>query len=173
MKPRLAWLALVLLGAVLVHLLVIHCLPQLIMQRTMSAIGGFTGSNVFIHTPPPGAGSRAVVRPSPDLLYSICILDLSEGPVRIRAAVSEPYSSLSVFAANSDNIFVVNDRQVSGDHFEAVLATGDAPIDGAGAPVVRLPSAHGIALVRRVITDPAQLAQLEAQRHDSSCKLIP
>jgi len=173
MKRHLAWLAVTLIGAVAVHLASTWWLPNLIMQRTMSSIGGFAGSNVFIHTPPPNAGARAVVRPSPDLLYSICILDLSAGPVRIRAAVSEPYSSLSVFAANSDNIFVINDRQVTGDHFDAVLSMDDEPVDADGAQRVRMPSARGIALVRRVITDARQLEQIDALRYRSSCKPIP
>ena len=55
--------------------------------------------------------ARAIVRPSPDLLYAGCAFDLADGPLRIQATVPrDTYWSLSMFAANTDNFFVVNDR---------------------------------------------------------------
>jgi uncharacterized membrane protein len=62
--------------------------------------------------------------------------------------------SLSVFAANSDVVFVRNDRQSAGA-IEITLA-----LDGQRAPdgreVVISPSQTGIALVRRLAPDQAR-----------------
>ena len=35
--------------------------------------------------PPLTAQSRGIVLPSPDLLYSVCVFDVSQGPVRVTA----------------------------------------------------------------------------------------
>ncbi|MBY0393946.1 MAG: DUF1254 domain-containing protein, partial [Novosphingobium sp.] len=41
--------------------------------------------NHFTHTPPVRAERQFVVRPSPDLLYSVCPYDLTAGPLEVTA----------------------------------------------------------------------------------------
>ena len=63
---------------------------------------------------PVSAKIRTVVMPSPDLLYSVCVYDLSTGPERISANPGlSTYWSITLYGANSD-FFVINDRKAAG-----------------------------------------------------------
>ena len=79
-----------LVTAILAHLLTIWAVPRLIMQVVLQ---GPMAQTLNMHNraafpPPVTVQSRAIVMPSPDLLYSVCVFDLSEGAVRVRAAPS-------------------------------------------------------------------------------------
>jgi len=90
-NTRRLWLyriATLLITAVLAHLLTVWAVPHLIMQVLMN---GPMAQKMNMHNqaafpPPVNAQSRTVVMPSPDLLYSVCVFDLADGPVRVRAA---------------------------------------------------------------------------------------
>jgi uncharacterized membrane protein len=63
---------------------------------------------------------QPVVRPSPDLAYSSCPYDLSNGPIAIDVApVPGRYTSLSIFDAATDVIFVRNDVEAGASRSES------------------------------------------------------
>src|SRR5262245_52948717 len=84
----------------------------------------------------PTAASRLVVRPSPDILYASCPFDLSSGPLRVTASVPHTtYCSVSAFDAATNNFFVRNDREVTGDSIELLLVRRpDLAVVGQRAP---------------------------------------
>ena len=89
--------------AAIVHVASLRLLPRLIMLHTMSAIAR-SGANTILHPPRSSASSRRVVRPSPDLLYSICVYDLraADGAVRVSIHdMPDTYWSVSVFDADT------------------------------------------------------------------------
>ena len=115
---------------ILAHLLTIWAAPRVIMQILMH---GPVAQNMNMHnqTAFPDAvtaKSRSVVMPSPDMLYSVCAYDLRQGPVHVQAAPQlKNYWSIALYAANSDNFFVRNDRQAQGRPVDLwlVAAGGD------------------------------------------------
>lgn len=135
--------------AALSHVLFIQAVPRVLMGLAMKRVseGGYNSWRLADRVTP---SSRAIVRPSPDFAYSICPYDLSEGPLTIRVTPWDGYWSLSLYAANSDNYFVVGDREVRGGAVITLTrrATGDAGV--ADATVVESPSTRGIALIRRL-----------------------
>ena len=162
-------LALSLAVALGVHLLAIWAAPRLIMVQAMRRIeAGGAGINRVFHAPAVDARSRTIVMPSPDMLYSLCLLDLSRGPVRVRAdARLAGYWSVAVYAANSDNVFVRNDRQLQGKGLDLWLSppgqhARDVP---GGALRLAMPSERGIVLMRVLTAVPSgQPASLEDAR---------
>jgi uncharacterized membrane protein len=93
--------------------------------------------------------SRTIVRPSPDFAYSACPYDLEGGPLVIAVSPWESYWSLSLYAANSDNYFVIDDREARGGAEITLIRRGGARPDDAER-VVESPSRRGVALVRRL-----------------------
>ena len=171
MSAALRWLATAALVALLAHLAATWYAPRYIMQRTMDAVAASDGANVFINRPVGDAECPRVVRPSPDLMYSLCVLDLAAGPVRIRAPASTPYTSVSVFAANSDNVFVQNDRAL------ADAAAGFDVVGGARRTKRSGRRDHGATAfrartvpVRRGITDAQQAQELDELRRQALCE---
>lgn len=154
-----------------VHFAAVAAVPRVIMGIAMSRIADGEGPNLMKNAPPATAETRTVVRPSPDLAYSACVLDLTGGPVRLTVAKSAPYTSLSLFAANTDNYFVEDDRERQGAIDLVVVGPGKEVPPGLprGVRVVHAPAMRGMAIVRRVIEEKASLPAIEAARRHSSC----
>jgi uncharacterized membrane protein len=162
------WAALLI--AVVTHLALIHAVPQVMMSVALDRIGG-SGVNAWYLADRVTPASRAIVRPSPDFAYSACTYDLSQGPLTIRVTPWMNYWSLSLYADNSDNFFVVDDREArSGADIVLVRNRRDAP--NTAARVVVSPSTRGIALIRRLAPTPDNYARAaEVARGDVCASL--
>ena len=152
----------------------LYRIPYAAMNRAEASIvvsaGGY---NRMVHPPRPTSQSRRVVRPSPDQLYSGCVYDLSDGPVVISGmAPTDSYWSLSFFAHNTDNYFVVNDRELETPDFRYVLLSRGAPVPAgvSDAQVVRSPSQTGIVLQRLFIDRDDRAGELDARRKTARCE---
>jgi uncharacterized membrane protein len=165
---------------VVVHLLTVWFAPRLIMQVLMHgpAAQAMDMHNKAAFPPAVTAASRLVVMPSPDLLYSVCVFDVSGGPIRITANPGLPsYWSVALYAANSDNFFVVNDRQAAGKSVDLWLVSGDANTSAPPAPigsqVVVTPSTQGFLLMRVLTGDyEAEQAVVEPARRTLRCTKV-
>ena len=165
------WIAGALLVAVVVHVASLLTLPRLIMLRTMAAITRSAPANTMHYPPQPTASSRGVVRPSPDLLYAICVYDLgaASGAVRVSTHdMPKTYWSVSVFDADTDNFYTLDDRQAATGSVDFLLMARQAPGDGR-LPVVAAPTQRGIVLFRALIDDEKHLAEVDVARRRAEC----
>ena len=162
-------------AAFTVHFAAVGAVPRVVMGIAMSRIAGEEGANVMKDAPPATAEARTVVRPSHDLAYSACVLDLERSAVRISIRKSEPYTSLSLFSALTDNYFTEDDRMRDGPIEVIVVAPGARvpPRLSEGARVVEAPTARGMAIVRRIVEEKAALSAIEAARQRSFCVPYP
>ncbi|WP_161554147.1 DUF1254 domain-containing protein [Stenotrophobium rhamnosiphilum] len=161
-------IAVFILIAGLSNLATVAALPYLInayvAHRIADVVGGY---NKALHAPRPDSHARTVVRPSPDLLYTACAFDISEHPLLITAPVQRSYVSVSAFASDTSNFAAINDSLLQADasgnkHFNLVLVREGVSVDlPAGAQVIKAPSDKGLVLFRSLITDEAQLRQLQ------------
>ncbi|MGD1884799.1 MAG: DUF1254 domain-containing protein [Paracoccaceae bacterium] len=141
-------------------------MPQVTMLVVMSRLGPLAGVNRLFHTPPPTHESFAVVTPSPDLAYSICIFDLADGPVQVIADYPEgAYWSISAYAYNTDNFFVANDQTTDAPPARFVFGTNSDRDD-----VIVSPSRRGVILLRHHIADPDAIALIDERRKNSICE---
>jgi len=180
--------AVVLAIAALTHLLVLWALPRLVMQRVLDGVQADPGhfrSGVML-PPRADATQRRIVLPSPDLLYALCRFDVSDKPLRVRAAPGRSegregsaggnlgYWSVALYAANTDNFYVLNDRQAAGRPLDLVIVPpGSGAVNAAPtAAVVRAPSARGLVLMRVLVagSDAAALEAAEATRRSLRCE---
>jgi len=113
------------------------------------------------------------VRPSPDLLYSICFYDVSKTPLQISATVPDTYWSISLFQNNTVNFFVKNDRQVQGKKVNFLLIGKDTSYTNAGnAEVIVSPTDTGVLLFRMLITDATKLSELLRIQKKTCCRPV-
>lgn len=135
-------------AGVLTHLAFVHAVPRVLMGVAIERVsqGRF---NAWQFAPRVTEASRTIVRPSPDFAYSVCAYDLSNGPVVIASAPWDAYWSLSLYGANSDNFFVIDDREARNGAEITLLQRGRTHPEGASM-VVESPSQRGIALIRRL-----------------------
>lgn len=135
-------------AAIIAHLAFVYATPRVMMNVAMERLG-VGGVNHWRLAPRVTEASRTIVRPSPDFAYSACPYDLAQGPVVMAAAPWDAYWSLSLYAANSDNFFVIDDREARGGAEITLVQRGRAHPEGA-AMVVESPSRRGVALIRRL-----------------------
>ena len=168
------WIAATMLVAVVVHGATVMLLPRFIMYRTMDGIAKqAAGINIILHAPRADWHARGVVRPSPDLLYSICVYDLDAagGAVRISTHdMPETYWSVSVFDADTNNFYALNDRQARTGATDFVLTASGKPAGDGRLPAVAAPTGRGIVLFRTLVNDEAHLAGIDAARHNATCQ---
>lgn len=173
--PRLLALVLIATGA---YYATLAAAPYMLMEIAIRRISERGPMNAFTHAPPVRADVRTIVRPSPDLLYSSCPFDLTDGPVVVEAwPIPDRYSSISVFDARTDAVFVRNDEQMRGNRLRVILALhGQVPPPDQGAEMVRLSHPRGIVLQRVLLADPrdpAELARVDPLRRRATCHRLP
>lgn len=164
--------ALVLATAALVHVATVRAIPYAVMRFVSERIVARGAANAFVHVPPVTADVRVVVFPSPDLLYSFCVFDVSHRPLRIHAEVPKTYWSLAVYAANTDNVFVMNDREAEGGALDLLVSGPETPrpasVEGRW---VRSPTSRGVVMIRTLVRRPEELDALVATQHRATCAL--
>jgi uncharacterized membrane protein len=167
-------------AAVLVHVMAVWSTPYLIMKVLMDGpdAQAMHMHNRAVFPPPVSAKVRTVVMPSPDLLYSVCVYDLSTGPVRISANPGLPsYWSIALYGANSDNFFVINDHEAAGKPVDLLLVSGrDSTMRDStanGSQIVVSPSVKGFMLMRVLTGDYAtEKSLVEPARRTLVCQKI-
>ena len=145
-------------------------MPRALMALAVRRVASAGGINRMTHAPLVTAKARAIVRPSPDLLYSSCPFDLAAGPVRIDISpIDAPYWSLSVFDSVTNVAFVRNNVQSGGTGLHvAILRRGQ--IAPKGYQPALIDGSHGVALVRVLIDRTAPITQIDAARRQATCR---
>ena len=113
-----------------------------------------------------------MVCPSPDRLYSICVYDLNAANGAVRVSTHDmpnSYWSVSVFDANTNNFFALNDRQAKTGATDFLLVARGASAAATGLPVITAPTSSGIVLFRTLIDDERRLAEIDAARRHADC----
>jgi uncharacterized membrane protein len=170
MKKWLLWTAVGTLAvAIVIHFVTLTMIPLDIMNKTMAKYP----LNQLMKGKQTDSESRGVVRPSPDLVYSIVCYDVSKEPIRLTAKVpTDTYWSVSMFQENTDNFFVMNDRQAKSNPAEIVLVKEGTKVTDAGnAQVVASPTDRGILLVRHLLQSDDKYQELLSIQKESSLKV--
>jgi uncharacterized membrane protein len=173
MRGILLWITITFGLALAVHLAAIFLYPRALMWYVEGKVTDRKGANVLAHRKPPSPEDRVVVAPCPDLIYSVGVFDVSQGPVRITAPFTGSYLSLSLYAANTDNFFVVNDRQVAGQRLDVVLLAPNAPDPALSGPqVVRAPTKTGIILLRYFAGGGKRAEEIAKLQQQATCTVL-
>lgn len=162
--------------AAVLHVAFVWLVPHAVMTIFMSRLVNQAGINRIAAPPLPTDKSRAVVTPSPDLLYGSCVFDITQGPVRISMRPPSSYWSLALFDTNTDNFFNLNATGVTGGIAEIILGSardlatmkGDFP----AARFVDPPHAKGVMLARILVLDKSNMAEAAAAQQSVRCDAV-
>lgn len=147
--------------------------PRALMSLAVARVARGGGYNHFFHAPIVTAASRAIVRPSPDLLYSSCPFDLADAPLLIDVApIDAPYWSLSVFDRHTDTAFVGN-NVASGNRPLRIAVARLGQAVPPGYRIVTVDGNRGIALLRILIDREAPIDAIDRQRRATRCAASP
>ena len=160
----------VLLAAIVVgHLAVLYGAPGIIMHSAMTAMEqrGLP-QHGFKLAPRMTPQTQRVVRASPDIAYSICLFDFSDGvdAVEIEMAAWPDYSSLSLYDARTNNFLTFRGE---GERFAMRLLPPLSEPEGFSIPA---PTKRGIVLIRRLAPNEADYRAVEKIAVKDSCRAI-
>ncbi|MFT6461222.1 MAG: putative membrane protein [Maricaulis maris] len=162
------------LGLLIGAAITLHVLPGVIMGRAMDRIESLGGDTVGVrHAPPVTAENQTIVRASPDILYSVCLYDLNDGPMRIDVTwpANDNYASVSFYDANTNNFRAISDRDVDGPTTSISLARPlDSDIPERTDDSAWAPTKTGLILYRRVIDAGTDLDIAETERQGFTCR---
>lgn len=141
------------------HIAVLYYGPTFIMGRAMEAMANRgIPTHAFRLAPRMTPQTQTVVRPSPDLAYSLCRFDFSDGveAVEIGMAAWDDYGSVSLYDAQTNNFVSFRSE---GEPFSMRLLPPLSEPDGFDIPA---PTEKGVILIRRLA--PTQQAYREIER---------
>lgn len=164
------WIAVVAMVAAAVHVAAVLAAPRVIMRVAEHRIADQAGGqNSWLHSPRTTPRTQQVVRSSPDLAYSACAWDVSEGPVLITAPGWADYWSLTIYDGRTDNVLVENDRNAPGG--ARILLVPDGGWSGyvpQDAEVVEA-GPRGVALLRYLAPTEEAFTRADAVRREATC----
>jgi hypothetical protein len=120
-----------------------------------------------------GADSNYLfTRPNPDILYSGCSFDLNAGPILVEMPAHEEYGSIALHADNTDNFAVYNNRGRTENVLTVLIVSSQADVPaGYSGNVAVSPTRRGMALVRLLTEDRAQMRRYFAIQQQHSCSV--
>jgi uncharacterized membrane protein len=179
MRSLLHALILGLLGAGIVHIVVLFLVPEFSERDAWSRLA--MASDLYRMTRLDAeAGGAPVVKSVDPLFYAAaCRFDLGDGLVRIKAPGDVPFWSASVYDRNGHNIYSFNDHNANGGKLDAVVLTPaqmidvrrDLPEDLQGAIFVEAPIDEGIFVVRAFVPDDSWKPIVSRFLEQSACEL--
>lgn len=179
MRSLLHALILGLLGAGIVHIVVLFLVPEFSERDAWSRLA--MASDLYRMTRLDAeAGGAPVVKSVDPLFYAAaCRFDLADGLVRIRAPGDVPFWSASVYDRGGHNIYSFNDHNANDEKLDAVVLTPaqmidvrrDLPEDLQGAIFVEAPIEEGIFVVRAFVPDESWKPIVSRFLEQSACEL--
>jgi len=160
--------------AVIAHVAVVKLEPYYFMRGAINRNIVKGGINKWFEAPRVTSASRTVVHPSPELAYSACVFDLSNGPVHLRVQPMDEYWSLSLYAADAENFHAWNYR--TSPQGVDIWLVGSQAVERQAPPgvaVVSSPSNRGLAFIRRHVVDDASWGLIAQARKLDRCEAVP
>ena len=160
-KKTILWLLLTVALSVGLHLLTMWRLPYFMTRR----LAGKMLLNELRYANLRYAGEDKIPQDNPDTKVSATRYDVSDKPLRLTCVIpqTDNYWSVSFFAQNTDNFFVLNDRKAARPALTLVLVgPGRHYTARANEQVVQSPSATGVILIRMIVKDRYNKAEIDA-----------
>lgn len=168
-----------LLGAGVVHIIVIFLIPEFSERDAWSRLE--TVADLYTITPLVAErGGTPVVKSVDPMFQAVaCRFDLDDGMAQIRAPGSAPFWSMSVYDRNGHNVYSFNDRSADKGVLDAVVLTPaqmiavrkDLPEDLVGSVFVETEAKQGIAVIRAFVPDDSWQPEVEHFLAQASCTL--
>lgn len=111
-----------LIGAALLHLVIVLALPRFSERDTFSRVLALGPAGTF-HRLAKGGEAGSLSPRDPFMRVSTCAFSLKDGAIAAVAAGSPEFWSFAAFDKAGNEVFSINDRSLDGKGLDAVIAT--------------------------------------------------
>ena len=176
------WLMWLLGGLVLggiVHLATILLLPSTATRDAYSRLSPMARINSVVAIPEPAPDRAPLPFMDPAFAAAVCRYDLSNGPLKLSAPLSQAYTSVSFYARNGVAYYAINDRAAGRRAIELDLMTvqqhNDMPeeedVTAADRLIVESPSVTGLIVMRALAPEPGLMTKARDALSGAQCKI--
>ena len=176
MTRWLLWLlAGILLGGV-IHLSTVLALPRTATHDAYARLQAITPVNKMVSLP----ASNPSVMPfmDPAFATAVCRYDLSAGPLKLTAPVSQAYTAVSFYTRYDIAYYAINDRAAGRKVIELDLMTTEQheqmpeeeDVTAADRLIVESPTRTGLIVLKAFSSEPALMSMAENALAAAQCK---
>jgi uncharacterized membrane protein len=163
-----------LLIAAAMHIAIVLLVPFFATADAWTKIAALGADGVFRVLPSAGA---VLIPGDARMMSAVCQFDLTDGPVRIRAALPDTFWSVSLFDRRARNLYSLNDSSSEQSRLDLVVitpaqATGfgaNPPASAQTAIIAELPLDAAMAVIRVFVADAASAASVSAALTSADC----
>ncbi|BDA83677.1 DUF1254 domain-containing protein [Aureimonas sp. SA4125] len=181
-----------LVGAAIVHIVVIFAIPLLAGNNAWGRLGRIAGMETVVRIDSqrqagsgsglrddgPGAHDFAFIDPA--FVTAACRFSLEDGPVRVTAPAATEFWSASIYSRQGDNLYSINDRSAVKGRFDLLLGTPEQLVDAEANSVsqdetaipVGLDLAEGYLTLRVLVGDETQRPGVDAFVRSLRCQKL-
>jgi uncharacterized membrane protein len=174
-------LLLTLAGTVLggiVHLATILFLPRTATNDAYTRLTPIATVNVLVPLAQPSPDTAVMPFMDPAFATGVCRYDLSNGPLKFSAPISQAYTSVSFYTRYGSAYYAITDRAAGRRAIELDLMTEqqrrqvpeDEEVTAADRLIVESPTLTGLIIVRALGTEPSQLVMARRAIAGSKCQ---
>jgi uncharacterized membrane protein len=173
-------LAAILLGGI-VHLSTVLAMPQAAKQDAYSRLTPLTPVNAMISLAAPTSGAELTPFADPAFAAAVCRYDLTGGPLKLVAPVSQAYTSVTFYTRKSVAYYAINDRAAGRRTIELDLMTAaqhaqvpeDEEVTAADRLIIESPTSMGLIVVRALAPEPGLMPMARQALAAATCRIQP
>jgi uncharacterized membrane protein len=178
-------LALWIIGALLlggiVHLSTVLAMPTAATQDAYSRLSQLTPVNAVVPLTAPSAKDSTMPFMDPAFAVAVCRYDLSTGALKLRAPLSQAYTSVTFYTRNSVAYYAINDRAAGRRAIELDLMTPEQhaqvpeeeDVTAADRLIIESPTVRGLIVLRALAPEPGLMAMARRTLAGAQCRIEP
>jgi uncharacterized membrane protein len=176
-------LALWIIGALLlggiVHLSTVLAMPTAATQDAYSRLSQLTPVNAVVPLAAPSAKDATMPFMDPAFAVAVCRYDLSTGALKLRAPLSQAYTSVTFYTRNSVAYYAINDRAAGRRAIELDLMTPEQhaqvpeeeDVTAADRLIIESPTVRGLIVLRALALEPGLMAMARRALAGAQCRI--
>ncbi len=176
------WLLVTFTGIVLggiVHLATVLYLPRTATNDAYSRLSPMAPVNIMVPLPQPTPENAVVPYMDPAFAAAVCRYDLSRGPIKLTAPVSQAYTSVSFYERFGAAYYAITDRAAGRRVIELDLMTAtqralvpeDEEVTAADRLIVESPTLTGLIVVRALLPERNLLPMAQRAVASARCEV--
>ena len=167
-----------LLGGV-VHLATVLALPQTATQDAYSRLVPITPVNAMAPLAPPTSEAAIMPFMDPAFAAAVCRYDLSNGPLKFNAPLTQTYTSVTFYTRASVAYYAINDRAAGRKAIELDLMTpeqhAEMPeeegVTSADRLIIESPTKTGLIVLRALAAEPGLMPAVRRVLAAARCQI--
>ena len=175
------WILGALLLGGIVHLSTVLAMPQAATQDAYSRLTQFTPVNAVVPLDAPSATNATMPFMDPAFAVAVCRYDLSTGPLKLNAPLSQAYTSVTFYTRNSVAYYAINDRAAGRRAIELDLMTEEQHaqvpeeenVTAADRLIIESPTHRGLIVLRALAPEPNLMAMARRALAGAQCRIEP